>query len=162
MSADTFKNCAKPACSADFLALELTLGSSLPEDFKRHYSIWNGGTPECDWFPSRGPWEPIWVHRFLPLSAVGEKTPEEPTIQSTYKSAADRHILSPGMLPFAVDPGGNFFCLDVASGAVSYHVNDAWDADLSIQENQSKAMRPLTSSFSKFVDALVPEDEAFA
>ena len=65
------------------------------------------------------------------------------------------------LIPFAVDPGGNLFCVDAGSGEVHYWLTDTYDEALTDAENGRKADRYLADSFNQFVASLVSEDEAF-
>lgn len=161
MKANEFTGCSStPVTNRDFEDLERTFGASLPTSFKDHYAKWNGGMPTLDWFPMQGDWEPVWIHEFLSFENSGS-TSNTSSIQNSYMLATNRGILPPTLLPFAIDPGGNYFCLSLEEGSVSYHVKDVWDQSLSQQENQVKTKRSLTDSFEAFLDALVTEDEAY-
>ncbi len=116
--------------------------------------------PTLDWFSMQGDWEPLWIHEFLSIESRGAVSNTD-SIQSVYKFATSRGILPPTLFPFAIDPGGNYFCLNLDDGSVSYHVNDVWDHGLTQQENQAKAKLYLTDSFEAFLNALVSEDDAY-
>jgi hypothetical protein len=62
-------------------------------------------------------------------------------------------------LPFAFDPGGNFFCLDLHEGSVHFYATDAFDPSQSVAENFLKAQRRLADSFGIFMGNLIPNYE---
>ncbi|MGN8274940.1 SMI1/KNR4 family protein [Pseudomonas sp. SMN5] len=78
---------------------------------------------------------------------------------STYQLMLKNQVLPAHLLPFANDWGGNFFCLNLDTGAVSYFTTDNFDSDLSPEENQARSERPLCSDFLRFVQGLVDEED---
>ncbi|WP_322047669.1 SMI1/KNR4 family protein [Paraburkholderia sp. J67] len=154
-----FVNCGPAIDRADIEKIERDFGFQLPEPMKAHYLKWNGGMPTLDWFPMEDDWEPIWVHEFLP---VGTQENDKPTIQSVYAQVAGKAGYPHTFVPFAVDPGGNLFCIDTATGVVHYWLADVFDTTRTDSENRQKADRALTRSFDRFVSALVSEDDAFS
>jgi hypothetical protein len=157
----TFSGCREPASEQDLDDIARSVGSSLPESFRSHYARWNGGMPSLDWFPAHTDFEPIWIHEFLQIQGKRADSASGSSIQSVYAMAVAKGLLPKSVLPFAIDPGGNFFCLDVTDGSVSYWLNDVWDANLSVDANHANARRVLSDSFDSFLTALVSEDEAF-
>lgn len=153
----SFSEQSKNITEKDLECLGKKTGYILPSDFKKHYKKWNGGIPDLDWFPANDDWEPIWINSFL---SVGS-TENMPSIQSAYEFSINKGILPRNCLPFAIDHGGNFIYVDLEDGKIYFHANDLWDSSLSEEENQEKARRYLTPSFSAFVDSLVSEGEAF-
>lgn len=99
------------------------------------------------------------MNEFIPIDTLDEKP--STSIGGLYVSMTKKNIIQKDALPFAIDPGNNFFCLDLKDGSVFYHANDVFDPALGITENQKKAQRKLTDSFSEFIDSLVSEDDAF-
>jgi len=154
-----FEQCSSSLATDDLDVLENLIAAFLPADFKSHYLRWNGGMPSLDWFPAQPGWEPIWLSEFIPIDTPDEKP--STSIGGIYMAMTKKNIIQKDALPFAIDPGNNFLCLDLKDGSVFYHANDVFDAALSSAENQRKAQRRLTDSFSEFVDALVSEDDAF-
>lgn len=149
---------SRPAIAqSDIEKLENDLGIRLPEEMRSHYLRFNGGTPNLDWFPMMDDWDAIWIQKFLPIAT---RDAEEPTIQSVYSRVAGNAGYPRSLIPFAIDPGGNLFCVDTDSGAVHYWLTDTYDEALSDAENCRKADRHLTDSFDQFVTSLVSEDEA--
>ncbi|MBK1818599.1 SMI1/KNR4 family protein [Burkholderia orbicola] len=142
----------------DIERLESDLGVQLPEAMKDYYLKFNGGMPVLDWFPMEGDWEPIWIHEFLPIGTQGASNSN---VQSIYARVAGKGGYPRTFVPFAIDPGGNLFCVDTDSGAVHYWLTDTYDETLTDLEIRQKADRRLTNSFDQFINSLVSEDEAF-
>ena len=143
---------------SDIRKLESDLGIRLPEAMRSHYLQFNGGTPNLDWFPMTDDWDAIWIHKFLPIAT---RDGEESTIQSVYARVAGNTGYPRSLVPFAIDPGGNLFCVDTDSGAIHYWLTDTYDEALTDAENRLKADRHLIDSFDQFVTSLVSENEAF-
>ncbi|WP_164608620.1 SMI1/KNR4 family protein, partial [Pseudomonas viridiflava] len=66
-------------------------------------------------------------------------------------------IIPKTLLPFAIDDGGNFFCLDLADGNVCFFATDSFDSELSAAANHAEAYRWLSNSFEEFVSGLKDE-----
>jgi cell wall assembly regulator SMI1 len=153
-----FQNCSEDVSVFDLDSLEKSVGMRIPKEFRDHYLKFNGGMPSLDWFPAQPGWEPIWIHRFLPIEAAGSA---KISIGSIYETMRQKNAIPENILPFALDPGGNFICLNLRDGTILYHVNDVFDPTISITENHKKAERKLVSSFSEFIALLVNEDDAY-
>ncbi|WP_347928394.1 SMI1/KNR4 family protein [Pseudomonas helvetica] len=139
--------------SADLDHLESTIGKKLPPHFRNHYLKYNGGMPERAYWVSEDFFDPIEVASFRPI------TYGEPTLLSTYQLMLKKQVLPAHLLPFADDLGGNFFCLNLDSGAISYFTTDTFDSDLSPEENQAESEKPICSNFLRFVQGLIDEDD---
>jgi SMI1 / KNR4 family (SUKH-1) len=142
--------------------LERLVNCSLPPAFKSLYSRWNGGTPSLDWFPASDGFEPIWIHEFLPIQIKLENRGEVgPTIQSVREIALARGLIANDALPFAVDPGGNLFCLRIPDGSVFFWTNHDPNSTESLNGSPRHPGRTLCGTFEEFLQMLVSEDDAF-
>jgi hypothetical protein len=159
----SFVGAREPASSQALSELERSIGVSLPTAFKSHYERWNGGMPSLDWFPANGGFEPIWIHEFLPIETSPPSLGEgQATVQSVRTQVLSQQLMDGPVLPFAIDPGGNLFCLDASDGSVFYWVNREWDTNRSAESNRAASRRALCQSFGGFLQSLVTEDDAFA
>lgn len=144
----------------DLIHLERQISTKLPEAFKNLYLIHNGGVPERDWWDSEDDFEPIRVKRF---KAVAKKDAsdalETKYIGGCYLAMTARQVIPATILPFAIDDGGNFFCLDLIDGCVCFFAADIYDADLTASENHLKSYRWLAASFEAFLSGLKDEDD---
>ena len=139
--------------SADLDHLESAIGKKLPTPFRNHYLKYNGGVPERAYWISEDFFDPIEVASFRSI-AYGE-----PTLLSTYQMMLEKQVLPAHLLPFANDWGGNFFCLNLDTEAVSYFTTDSFDSDLSPEENQAQSEKLVCSNFLRFVQGLIDEDD---
>lgn len=138
---------------ADLDHLEFAIGKKLPTSFRNHYLKYNGGMPARGYWVGEDDFDPIEVAAFKPIT-IGDST-----VLSTYQLMLKKQVLPAHLLPFANDWGGNFFCLNLDTGAVSYFTTDNFDSDLSPEENQARSERPLCSDFQRFVQGLVDEED---
>nr|WP_232916696.1 SMI1/KNR4 family protein [Pseudomonas corrugata] len=138
---------------ADLDQLESMIGKKLPAPFRNHYLKYNGGMPERAYWVSEDFFYPIEVATFKPI-AHGEST-----VLFTYQLMLKKQVLPAHLLPFANDWGGNFFCLNLDTEAVSYFTTDSFDSDLSPEENQAQSEKLVCSNFLRFVQGLIDEED---
>lgn len=153
MLENKFSDYEKAITPANLDQLESVIGKKLPAPFRNHYLKYNGGMPERAYWVSEDFFDPIEVASFRPI------TYGEPTLLSTYQLMLKKQVLPAHLLPFADDLGGNFFCLNLDSGAISYFTTDTFDSDLSPEENQAESEKPICSNFLRFVQGLIGEDD---
>lgn len=157
MIENIFSNEETSITPADIDSLELAIGHKVPAPFRAHYLKYNGGVPERTYWLSDTLDEPLEVAAFKPISKAGETNAS--SILSTYTSMVGKQVIPLHLLPFANDWGGNFFCLNLNTGAISFFATDSFYEDLSPQENQAKAEKPVCSNFTRFVQGLIDEDD---
>ncbi|WP_260436518.1 SMI1/KNR4 family protein [Burkholderia sp. Bp9004] len=139
--------------TADFARAEAQMGKSLPEGLKEFLLSVNGGVPERTYWPIDGG-EFLWVKRFLSLiDSLGRG----PTIEQSYLNGQQRAFLPSDLIPFAIDHGGNFFCLDEA-GRVYFYAVDAWSPDATFEANVQHAKSYLTVEIRAFIEGLEPDE----
>jgi len=138
---------------ADLDHLESAIGKKLPTPFKNHYLKYNGGVPERTYWVSEDFDEALEVAAFKPI------TGGDSTLLSTYQLMLKKQVLPAQLLPFANDWGGNFFCLNLDTEAVSYFTTDSFDSDLSPEENQAQSEKLVCSNFLRFVQGLIDEED---
>lgn len=154
MIENAFSNCEAAVTAADLDHVESVVGRKLPAAFRDHYLQYNGGMPERTyWVDEASGYEPSEVAAFKPIAHA------EHTLLSTYRLMLKKQVLPARLLPFANDWGGNFFCLDLDTGAVRYFTVDTFDGDLSPEQNQDASERPVCPDFRRFVQGLVAEDD---
>ncbi|WP_049973836.1 SMI1/KNR4 family protein [Azospirillum sp. B4] len=131
--------------------IESGLQFKMPKAFKEHYARYNGGVPESPNFdPEDDDLESLEVSEFLPLKYP---TDDDRTLEKTYASLVARDVLPDDLLPFALDWGGNFFCLD-RDGQVYFYTTDSWRPNLSNDENKKRSRKLICGSFSDFLAGL--------
>jgi len=156
MIENKFSGSSPAITAADLDHLESVMGKKLPSPFRNHYLKHNGGTPERTYWQNEDFEEPVEVSVFKPISNG------ESTVLSTYQLMLKKQVIPAHLLPFANDWGGNFFCLNLDTGAVSYFTTDSFDSfdsDLSPEENQINSEKPVCSNFLRFVQGLIDEED---
>jgi cell wall assembly regulator SMI1 len=145
---------------SDLELLEAELGHALPESFKVFYLTHIGGVSDRDWWDSADEYEPIRVKKFKAVAPSGAlDVLETKYLGGCYAVMTTKEVIPKTLLPFAIDDGGNFFCLDLTDGNVCFYATDSFESGSSYAANHAKAYRWLTSSFSAFVEGLKDESE---
>lgn len=153
MFENKFSDCETAITSEDLDQLESVIGKKLPAAFRDHYLKYNGGMPERAYWSSEDFFDPIEVASFRPI-VYGE-----PSLLPTYQNLQKKQLIPSNLLPFADDLGGNFFCLNLASGAISYFTTDTFDSELSFEDNHAASEKPVCSNFLRFVQGLISEED---
>lgn len=155
-----FTDCEKSLAPKDFSSIEQDLGIFLPSDLKGHYLKFNGGTPEKSvWRDPSGEWDENEVRDFFPFLYFQVKQDDPDfTINGRAKEEWAEGKLPKNLLPFAIDWGGNYFCLDLQSGGIFFFLRDVWSENLSREQNWAANTRFVTDAFGKFVDGLEPSE----
>lgn len=131
----------------DIAKVENELDILFPKDFVSHYLEYNGGYPEYDQYtwPDEGTTR---VNSFFPI-----KYDKFGKIETVYHDLVIiEKYLPKGVVPFATDDGGNFFCIstrDKDYGNVYYVNNDNYDPN-----DVDSAFSILEASFKQFLDKL--------
>ena len=161
MADDNVFDTVAPALSnADFAPLERALGQILPEPFKQHYLRYNGGAPTDTEVPGDDVWEPTEVAMFFSIKHFLPGLDAKSEMLEHFQTMRAKNIIPDYFLPFAWDPGGNFFGLDLRDGTVAYFPTDLFDPSLSEVENYTKAKRTVAKSFEHFLQILEPNPDA--
>lgn len=140
----SFLETSQAVSKADIAQIEKDLGIVFPNDFVLHYLQYNGGYPKADTFK----WpngESTTVNTFYSLKYEGFGK-----IEDTYKNLVlTEKYLPLGLVVFAIDDGGNFFCVSVREkdyGKVYYFNNDHFDAT-----KPEAALTLLEDGFADFI-----------
>jgi cell wall assembly regulator SMI1 len=143
---------------SDISRLEKDIGFSLSEPFKALYIKHNGGVPSRSWIITDDGYDPMQVADFKAVYSEGAGDPSSTEfIGGCYRKMCQRQVIPHTLLPFAVDDGGNFFCLDLMSDAVMFYAVDTFRADVSMATNQVAAQKIIAISFEKFIEGLYSE-----
>lgn len=155
MTENVFRNCADSITESDMNDVVSGLGYSLPDSFRKHYFLFNGGNPVNKIFKLNDDSEPLEVVGFYPIKY---NTPAFETVNSLllehYIFLVGKNIIPKEVMPFAHDPGGNFFCLNLENGNVIFYATDSFDPELSPQDNQKRAQLKISDSFDIFMNSL--------
>lgn len=151
----------KAVRSSDISALERSLGCALPRAFVDLYLSFNGGEPNRSWVVTDDGYEPMQIVDFKPIHAEGAANSLDTRfVEGCYKVMCEREVIPHTLLPFAVDDGGNFFCLDMVNSSVLFYAVDSFRPELSMLANQIAVQRMIATSFEQFV-AELEEDAGF-
>lgn len=116
-----------------------------PDDFKEHYLLYNGGYPEKDTYSwSNG--EKTTINTFFSIKYDGFDI-----LEKVYESLIlSKNYLSKGIVPFATDDGGNFFCISCTRkslGEVFYCDNNHYNVN-----NKDECLIQIENSFTDFLN----------
>lgn len=150
-----FQNSLAPIDDADLQRVAALIGYAVPLAVACHYRRCNGGVPALTAWELDGG-ELLVVSEFLPMAAA---MPDRRTVESTWALLQQRQVLKPGLVPFALDWGGNYISFD-AEGAVYFSAMDAWRAERGREDNIACTTRRITASFVAFVDGLAADPDA--
>ena len=129
--------------------LECDLGVDLPDDFVSFYETVNGGyfIKNC------------WKTSDDIVYIVGQILPIKHSLSSScmllensFKTLRDKGMLPGGLVPFAVDLGGNYICLRESDGVVFW-----LDHEKTLADDDSIVFP--SGGFKDFVSGLLPEEE---
>lgn len=141
-----FTDMSSPITDKDIKFLENQLNYKFPKSFVQLYKNSNGGCPTLDWLPHPNQ-EPTIVQYFFPIQGI--ITVLEESVLKKYKEMTKIGILPYYLVPFATDPGGNFYSLNMQDNTVYY----------SLTEEPSH--QKIYKSFSDFFNSLTNEDDAY-
>ncbi len=103
---NTILNPEGAVSAPDIDAVERRIGRTLPEPLRQHYLEANGGQPEKSSFLHEDGFELV-VHQFLSMRPGGKGDFED----SFLHAKVDAPFLPDDLIPFAIDPGGDYFCI---------------------------------------------------
>lgn len=142
-----FIEISSPLTIHDLNQIEQEINVSFPNEFKEHYLVYNGGYPEQDTYK----WNDgssTTINTFSSIKYSGYSNLEE-----SYKDLVlAKKYLPIGIIPFATDDGGNFFCISARTndyGYVYYCNNDHYNI-----ENKEECLILIEKSFNDFIQKL--------
>lgn len=139
----------------DITDVERELGVSLPDDYRRFLQVYNGGSPEPNFFP-----------------IIGDSSDDHGILQKffciqpgNYNNLVDyakrfQGRVPPELLPIARDPGGNLICLAI-TGANKGKVY-LWDHEEEVEEGEIPGydnIYLITDSFDSLLNSLIDQIE---
>ncbi|WNY83074.1 SMI1/KNR4 family protein [Cronobacter dublinensis] len=155
-----FHNCEANIDYADIERLEAQVAYKFPNGFVNHYIKYNGGVPEKRWWDSENEFESIEIAAFKAIStAVSEGEIVSSTINGCYNMMISRQVIPNNLIPFGNDWGGNFFCINKNDDSVVFYAVDAFDDEVSLEENHKDLQRKLSPTFDGFINSLLSENE---
>ena len=155
------KNSEKELNEKDFKLVEEDLSIKIPDSFKRFYLCANGGDPnKTYWIDSTGKFDHMEIRDFMSIRyrKVFKDDPDY-TLNGIAKTQWAEGVLPKNLLPFAMDWGGNYFCIDHQNEKVYLFVRDVWSDNLSKEENLDLNSKFLCESFDDFLSNIHFEDD---
>lgn len=142
----------------DIEVLEGLVKHPLPKEFHDFYLRSNGGVPEKSWVITGDDYEPMQIADFKYIAKrCAIDIADTSYIGGCYSVLLSRGVIPKSLLPFAVDDGGNFFCLDVLDGTIVFYAVDAFRPEKSLLGNRISAQRTVAHSFSSLLNGLKSE-----
>ncbi|EPE7491968.1 SMI1/KNR4 family protein [Cronobacter universalis] len=155
-----FHNCEVSINNADIERLEAQVAYKFPDSFVNHYLKYNGGVPEKSWWDSEDEFEPIEIADFKAIkTAASDGKNASSTINGCYNLMISRQVIPNSLIPFGNDWGGNFFCINKNDDSVVFYAVDAFDDELSLEDNHNNLQRKLSPTFEEFINSLRSENE---
>ena len=125
--------------------IENRLGLRIPPDIRAHYLRYNGGSPTRYLF-KRGD-RTFVFQEFLPFR-FGDYRVED----AFYDLKTSQGLLPANLVPFAIDPGGDFFCFCEQTGEIYFFVVEQGKTP-----DQAKCY--LANSLAELIDGMVENTE---
>ncbi|PIT17269.1 hypothetical protein BGI32_03095, partial [Snodgrassella alvi] len=147
--------------TADLNEVEKLLKIKIPVQLRQFLLQHNGGMPENNtWLDPEGEFEEVVIHELIPIKYYKKfNNNKNYLMPSKAEDLWGRKLLPETFLPFAIDAGGNYFCIDINNGKIYYYTLDTWSDNLSLTDNQDMNTRFLCNSFNEFISKLVCEDD---
>lgn len=131
----------KPVPDAQaIMLLERTLGCFLPKDYLGFVANFNGGKPQVNSFPIGRGGNESGVNDFVALERVVEEM-----------ELGGFSVLQ-GIIPFAFAEGGNYVCIEVATGGVFF-----WDHEIEVEQG---GLVKIADDIPQFLDLIKPFDQS--
>ncbi|MFA6245827.1 MAG: SMI1/KNR4 family protein [Mucilaginibacter sp.] len=146
-----FLEVSKKLEETDLKEAEEQLGISFTNEFKEHYLKYNGGYPVKSFFLWPDDGAKTRINHFFSIKYDGFSR-----FETAYENLfITEQILPQGFLPFAVDDGGDYFCISILPQFFNqvfffdmHHYDPGW-----IEEYVTL----ISESFKGFIDNLVDE-----
>ncbi|PJK11222.1 SMI1/KNR4 family protein [Lysobacteraceae bacterium NML08-0793] len=151
-----FFDCEKNITEQDIKSIERSLDTSLPKDFRQHYLIWNGGTPNKSIFENENiDYDYIEIREFIPMKYAHEfEDDPDFTLEGRVINEWKNFEVPSHLIPYALDWGGNYICLHKENGKIYYYVRDVWSKNIRKEDNFLKNSICIADSFSDFLSKL--------
>ncbi len=151
MESNRFIKTAQKLTDEDLAAVEAHIGRPIPPDLAAHYRVFNGGVPRRRFFMIRGEGVVASVQQFEPMRYA--RYQGEALFEDTVKSlVSEKKLIPPSLLPFAINEGGDFYCIDVNTQCIYFYAMDT--------DSPEKAVRLIADSLRGWIDGMVTQREA--
>ncbi len=146
MCKNRFVSVGKKISENQIAMIEADLGITLPEELRNHYLKFNGGRPQKCYYTNVI--DTFVVDQFIPIK-YGDFTFEDVYRQHVIEDK----IIPSYLIPFAIDPGGDYFCISVRAedkGKVFFFWTEFY-------EDLKRAVRLVAPSFEDFIESMKKE-----
>ena len=150
MKKTDFKEIGEELSENDIKKIELIIGKRFPEELKNHYMKYNGGVSKRKYFIKENG-VTLEIKKFLQMK---QSIDNRMTVENCFLQGQSRDYFPSELIPFAIDHGGNYFVIDANDGKIFFYAIDAWDDDLTNEQNKDKAKKCLCNSFYEFIEKL--------
>lgn len=148
MSPNEFVDTEEPITPTMIDELERRYGFTFPAEVREHYLRYNGGVPARYLYNKNG--RIFVINEFLPI-AYGTHL-----LEDSFKSLKVDQVLLPShLVPFAVDPGGNYYCFSIKKedvGSIWFYVGEC-------SQFPDRAIVYLAASLLRFIEDMTSDDD---
>jgi hypothetical protein len=133
---------------SDLEHIQNRFGFIFPREFWVHYLEYNGGSPDKYVYNYQD--RLLIVQELLPIRHGTKNCLFEDTY---YDLKIERMVIPEHLVPFAIDPGGDYFCFSLQDddiGAIYFFIGE-------YAESPERAIIRLASSLKEFIDSLIEE-----
>lgn len=148
VDSNVFSDSMSPISDDDIRNFNELTHAIIPQPIVELYKIYNGGTPERNYFYSELADIEITINTFLPIKYKNETGC---TMESMYSKFVSEKVFPSYYLPFAIDWGSNLICVNINSGEIVV----IWMDKGEITEKEIKV---LFMDFYEFMSALEYEE----
>ena len=144
-------NSSKKLSKEDIIEFQKNLTVNLPEYFYDFYNANNGGVVSKNSFYINVEDSYVEVSFFIPIKYKLDKLGDV-IIETSYQTLINKNVLIPIYVPFAVDWGGNYFCINTNNDSVVLVL-----ADLGVFAE--KNIKFLSNNFYDFINHLEEREQ---
>lgn len=145
-----FIRTVQPVTISDLGEVERAFGFSFPADFRDHYLTHNGGRPPQYLFKKDD--TVFVVSEFFPIKYGRANCSFEDVFRDL---KIEREVLPKHLVPFADDPGGDFYCFSVSDN----EVGSIWIYRGEYSDEPDRAVEFLAPSLNEFLENMVAEED---
>lgn len=116
---------------------------TIPKDLSSHYIKYNGGCLEKNWFINNEGDQYV-LHEFL---FIGVKNKIGNFEECVYDFKIDMNILPDNLVPFAIDEGGAYYCMDTGNMSIFLWLPEFYD-------DKKHATRFVAKSLQEFISGM--------
>ncbi len=149
MEENEFVETEQPITEAELDDVERTFHFTFPMQVRSHYLRYNGGSPTNYLFKKDD--TVFVVHEFLPVK-YGKHL-----FETSFRNLkVEAEILPKHLVPFALDPGGDYYCFSVRDK----DAGSIWIYRGEYSDEPERAVQFIAKSLNEFVESMVADEDA--